>query len=200
MQALTSCRRTEPLSDNADAKHNTGHDSCAHSRCMLSRDSTPPAPVHGKQTWSCPGRGFAQAQAARARLAALAQADGPRLEPVQLVERAADGHVGDEVVDVVLLRGRARLLRHDRLRRREAVVRAPDGLAVADRQACRAGMAASYPGSMKVSCCAHADGLDPAHRQASRADALLLSKLQQVQWLSIVCRNWAFSCQQPTWQ
>lgn len=71
-----------------------------------------------------------------AHLGRVAEADGPRLEAVQLVQRALYGHIGDEVVHLIILARRARLLLgHDRLRRGEAVVRCAHALAVADCQA-----------------------------------------------------------------
>lgn len=136
-----SSRRVATLPGNADAKPQPQTWSSHHSR---SNFSSRLRNLWSRQQGPAPD-GALHKHGLRARLGARAQADGPRLEPIQLVQRAADGHVGDEVVDIVLVRGRARLLRHDRLRRREAVVRAPDGLAVADRQACRADTAASNP-------------------------------------------------------
>lgn len=71
-----------------------------------------------------------------ADLCGFAEADWAGLEAVQLVEDAVDWDIGDEVVHIVVLVGQAALLRHDGLRRREAVVRAADALAVADGQSC----------------------------------------------------------------
>jgi len=59
--------------------------------------------------------------------------DGRWLQAVELVQRAVDSGVGDEVVDVVVVGGGALLVADERRRPRERVVRVADQIRVRER-------------------------------------------------------------------
>ena len=79
----------------------------------------------------------AEGYAARQYLCGLTEAYGPWFQAIKLIEVPVNGQVADEVVHFIVLLCYAGLLRHDGLRRVEAVVHPPDALAVAYRQPCQ---------------------------------------------------------------
>ena len=81
-------------------------------------------------------------------IATAAEGDGAVLEPVQLVQRVMHRHVADEVVHLVILACRHRLVGHQGLGPGKAVVGCAYAVAVADGQACVEGRECRGAGSV----------------------------------------------------